>query len=145
MINAMSTAIPTPTPAQALGAVHFVGIGGAGMSGIARILLARGLRVSGSDAKASRTLTALRALGATVHVGHDPAHLADAETVVVSTAIRESNLELRAARDLGLRVIPRAAALAAVMVGSRGVAVAGTHGKTTTTSMLTVALQSCGA
>ncbi|MGQ0624326.1 MAG: UDP-N-acetylmuramate--L-alanine ligase [Sporichthyaceae bacterium] len=131
--------------ARELGRVHFVGIGGAGMSGIARILLARGVTVSGSDAKDSTALTALSALGARVHVGHDQAHLGDADTVVVSTAIRESNPEYTAARERGLRILPRAAALASVMAGRRAVAVAGTHGKTTTTSMLTVALQHCGA
>src|SRR4051812_14155041 len=144
-VHSVSAPTDRPVPAEALGAVHFIGIGGAGMSGIAHILLARGLRVSGSDAKDSRTLTALRALGATVHVGHDAEHLGDADTVVVSTAIRERNPELRAARERNLRVIPRAAALASVMAGCRGIAVAGTHGKTTTTSMLTVALQNCGA
>ncbi len=128
-----------------LGAVHFIGIGGGGMSGIARILLARGVVVSGSDAKESRVLAALRVLGATVHVGHDGSNVASADTVVVSTAIKESNPELVEARRRGLRVLPRAAALAAVMVGRRGVAVSGTHGKTTTTSMLTRALQHCGA
>jgi UDP-N-acetylmuramate--alanine ligase len=131
--------------ADALGAVHFIGIGGAGMSGIARIMLARGHRVSGSDAKDSRVLTALRALGATVHVGHDATHVQGVDTVVVSSAIRDRNTELVAARQQGLRVIPRAAALAALMRGERGVAIAGTHGKTTTTSMLTVAVQHCGA
>ena len=85
---------PVPSLAE-LGAVHFVGIGGAGMSGIARILLARGVRVSGSDRRDTPTLLALRALGARVDVGHDPAHLADADTVVVSTAIRADNPELR--------------------------------------------------
>lgn len=127
-----------------LGRVHFVGIGGAGMSGIARILLARGATVSGSDAKESRTVVALRALGATVHVGHDATNLGDTQTVVVSTAIRESNPELAEARDRGLPVLPRAAALAAVMTGRRRIAVAGTAGKTSTTSMLTVAAQTCG-
>ncbi len=127
-----------------LGRVHFVGIGGAGMSGIARVLLARGATVSGSDAKDSRTTTALRALGATVHLGHDASHVADADTVVVSTAIRQDNPELVGARERGLRVLLRAEALAALMSGRRGVAVAGTHGKTTTTSMLTVAVQHCG-
>jgi UDP-N-acetylmuramate--alanine ligase len=127
-----------------LGRVHFVGIGGAGMSGIARVLLARGATVSGSDAKESRTTAALRALGATVHLGHDAEHVRGADTVVVSTAIRPENPELIAARALGLRVLPRAEALAALMAGRRGVAVAGTHGKTTTTSMLTVAVQHCG-
>ena len=127
-----------------LGRVHFVGIGGAGMSGIARILLARGVRVSGSDAKDSRSLAALAALGAQVWVGHDAGHVDGADTVVVSTAIRDTNPEVVESRRRGLRILPRAAALAAVMAGSRGVAVAGTHGKTTTTSMLTVLLQHCG-
>ncbi|WP_240759108.1 UDP-N-acetylmuramate--L-alanine ligase, partial [Phytoactinopolyspora endophytica] len=132
-------------PAEKLGAVHFVGIGGAGMSGIARILLARGIEVSGSDAKDSGVLTGLRALGARVHVGHDAANVGHADTVVVSTAIRETNPEVVVARERCLRVLPRASALAAVMMGRRAIAVAGTHGKTTTTSMLTVALQHCGA
>src|SRR5688500_5742495 len=95
-----------------LGRVHFVGIGGAGMSGIARVLLARGQQVSGSDAKDSRTPSALRALGATVHLGHAAAHVGDADTVVVSTAIRQDNAELVAARERGLRVLLRAEALA---------------------------------
>jgi UDP-N-acetylmuramate--alanine ligase len=134
-----------PVPAlEELGAVHFVGIGGAGMSGIARILLARGVPVSGSDRRDTPTLLALRALGADVAVGHDAANLAAADTVVVSTAIRPDNPELAAARARGLRVLPRAVALAAVMAGRRSVAVAGTHGKTSTTSMLTVAVQACG-
>jgi UDP-N-acetylmuramate--alanine ligase len=115
------------------------------MSGIARILLARGLPVSGSDAKDSKALVALAALGAQVDVGHDAGHLGDADTVVVSTAIRESNPELAEARRRGLRVLRRAEALASVMAGRRGIAIAGTHGKTTTTSMLTVALQRAGA
>jgi UDP-N-acetylmuramate--alanine ligase len=139
--------VPVP-PTADLGSVHFVGIGGAGMSGIARILLARGVPVSGSDAKDSTGLAALRALGAQVHVGHDAGHLAHlgaGDTVVVSSAVRESNPELAAARAAGLRVLHRSQALAAVMLGRRGVAVAGTHGKTTTTAMVTVALQHCGA
>jgi UDP-N-acetylmuramate--alanine ligase len=133
-----------PVPAEQLGRVHFIGIGGAGMSGIARIMLARGLPVSGSDAKDSVALAALRALGATVHVGHAPDNVGDVDTVVVSTAIREDNPELVEARRRGLHVVHRAGALASVMVGRRAVAVAGTHGKTTTTSLLTVALQHCG-
>ncbi len=132
-------------PADRLGTVHFVGIGGAGMSGIARIMLSRGIRVSGSDAKDSELLAELRELGATTHVGHAAGHVADADTVVVSTAIRETNPELAAARERGLLVLHRAAALASLMAGRRAVAVAGTHGKTTTTSMLTVALQHAGA
>ena len=141
-------AVPAPAetvPAEDLGRVHFVGIGGAGMSGIARILLARGAVVSGSDAKDSVVLAALRALGATVSVGHSAENVGDADTVVVSSAIRPTNPELLEAQRRGLRLLPRAAALASVMAGRRAVAVAGTHGKTTTTSLLTVALQHCGA
>jgi UDP-N-acetylmuramate--alanine ligase len=132
-------------PADRLGRVHFVGIGGAGMSGIARIMLGRGIPVSGSDAKDSDLLAELRELGATTYVGHAAEHVGDATTVVVSTAIRETNPELAAARERGLLVLHRAAALASLMDGRRSVAVAGTHGKTTTTSMLTVALQHAGA
>ncbi|MCU1590443.1 MAG: murC [Frankiales bacterium] len=129
---------------EELGRVHLIGIGGAGMSGIARVLLARGVTVTGSDAKDSRSIAALRALGATVHIGHDAAQVTGADTVVVSSAIRDTNTELRAAREGGLRVVPRAEALASLMAGRRGVAVAGTHGKTSTTSMLTVAAFHCG-
>jgi UDP-N-acetylmuramate--alanine ligase len=125
--------------------VHFIGIGGAGMSGIARILLARGERVTGSDARESATVLALRALGAEISIGHDATHLPDAPaTVVVSSAIRESNPELAAARARGLPVEHRATALAKLTQGRRLAAVTGTAGKTSTTSMLTVALQHCG-
>jgi UDP-N-acetylmuramate--alanine ligase len=140
--------VPVPEtllPAEQLGQVHFVGIGGAGLSGIARIMLARGITVSGSDAKESRTIEALRALGATCYIGHDADNLGAADTVVVSTAVRENNPEVVAAMARGLRMLPRSAALEAVMQGRTVVAVAGTHGKTTTTSLLTVALQHCGA
>jgi len=129
-----------------LGHVHLVGIGGAGMSGIARILLARGVPVSGSDARGSTTADALRALGATVYIGHAAGNVgSDVDTVVVSTAIRDANPEVVEAHRRGLPVLRRAAALAAVMSGRRGVAIAGTHGKTSTTSMLVTALQACGA
>jgi UDP-N-acetylmuramate--alanine ligase len=140
--------VPVPDellPADRLGRVHFVGIGGAGLSGIARIMLARGIPVSGSDAKESRTLEALRALGARCYVGHAAEQVADADTLVVSTAVREDNPEVVEARERGLRLLPRSAALDSVMQGRTVVAVAGTHGKTTTTSLLTVALQHCGA
>ena len=140
--------VPIPDvllPADQLGTVHFVGIGGAGLSGIARIMLARGITVSGSDAKESRTVEALRALGAICHIGHAAENLGDADTVVVSTAVRESNPEVVDATRRGLRLLPRSAALESVMQGNVVVAVAGTHGKTTTTSLLTVALQHCGA
>jgi UDP-N-acetylmuramate--alanine ligase len=132
-------------PADRLGKVHFIAIGGAGMSGIARIMLKRGIAVSGSDARDSELLGQLSDLGAKVFVGHAAEQVGDADTVVVSSAIRENNPELVAARRRGLRVLHRAAALAALMAGRRGVAVAGTHGKTTTTSMLTVTLQHAGA
>lgn len=131
-------------PADSLGRVHFVGIGGAGLSGIARILLARGIKVSGSDAKDSVALTALRALGASCWVGHDAAHVADADTLVVSTAIKETNPEIVEARRRDLLLLSRAAALSSVMQGYRVAAVSGAHGKTTTSSMLAVALQHCG-
>ena len=142
----MKLAVPEQLlPAEQLGRVHFVGLGGAGLSGIARIMLARGIPVSGSDGVASPALDALRALGARVHVGHAAEQLGDAETVVVSTAVREDNPEYVEALARGLRVLPRSAALASVMAGRRVLAVAGTHGKTTTTALLTVALQAAGA
>ena len=137
-----------PVPAVRLGRVHFTGIGGAGMSGIARIMLARGIEVSGSDAMASAVLDDLHAQGARVHVGHAAGHLGDlgaADTLVVSSAIRADNPELAEATRRGMRVLHRAAALASVMAGRRIIAVAGTHGKTTTTSMLTTVLRECGA
>jgi UDP-N-acetylmuramate--alanine ligase len=134
-----------PVPVSKLGAVHFAGIGGAGMSGIARIMLARGVAVSGSDSAPGPQLDELAMLGAVVHVGHAAANLGDAATLVVSTAIRPDNPELAEARRRGLRVLHRAAALASVMLGRQGIAVAGTHGKTTTTAMLTTVLRQCGA
>ncbi len=128
-----------------LGRVHFVAIGGAGMSGVARVMIERGVTVSGSDAKDSAVLDGLRARGARVFVGHDPSHVDDVDTVVVSSAIRQDNVELSSARARGLRVLHRAQALAVTMAGSRRVAVAGASGKTTTTSMLAVALSEAGA
>ena len=126
---------------------HFIGIGGAGMSGIARILLARDVPVSGSDAKDSATVLALRALGARIGVPQAAANLdlldEPPSVLVVSSAIREDNPELVAARERGILVIHRSQALAALMAGHKVVCVAGTHGKTSTTSMLTVALQHC--
>ncbi|MGW0707213.1 UDP-N-acetylmuramate--L-alanine ligase [Streptomyces sp. NPDC002643] len=124
---------------------HFIGIGGAGMSGIAKILAQRGAKVAGSDAKESETAEALRALGATVHIGHAGEHLADDATcVVVSSAIRDDNPELARAAELGIPVVHRSDALARLMDGLRPIAVAGTHGKTTTTSMLAVSLSELG-
>ena len=141
--HASGTGSPARTPAW--NRVHVVGIGGAGMSGIARIMAAQGVVVSGSDAKDSRRLQALRAVGVDARVGHDPAMVEGIDALVVSTAIPASNAERVAAREAGIPELSRAQALAAIMAGSRSVAVAGTHGKTTTTSMLTVALQQCGA
>ena len=123
---------------------HFIGIGGAGMSGIARIMLAQGLKVSGSDAKESIVTAQLETLGATIFLGHSSANQAGADVIVVSSAISGTNPELLAAKERGAEIMPRASALAVVMQGKRSVAVAGTHGKTTTTSMLTVALQKAG-
>ena len=138
--------LDAPVPAaDELGAVHFVGIGGAGMSGIARILLARGVTVSGSDAKNSAGLAALRALGATVHVGHDAAHVGGADTLVVSSAVREDNPELALARERGTEPIHRGALLAELCAEKRLIAIAGTHGKTTTTAMTAWALRAIGA
>ncbi|MFZ3493912.1 UDP-N-acetylmuramate--L-alanine ligase [Streptomyces sp. 5.8] len=124
---------------------HFIGIGGAGMSGIAKILAQRGAQVAGSDARDSETAQALRAHGATVHIGHAAGHLADDATcVVVSSAIRADNPELARAAELGIPVVHRSDALAGLMDGLRPIAVAGTHGKTTTTSMLAVSLSALG-
>jgi UDP-N-acetylmuramate--alanine ligase len=141
---------PVGTPSYLLpddGRVHLVGVGGAGMSALARLMLARGVPVSGTDAKESRRLVALRSLGAQVSIGHGLAVL-DAQpalrVVVASTAIPANNPEITAARERDIPVWTRAQALNAVMQGTDPVAVAGTHGKTTTTSMVTVALQACG-
>ncbi|WP_433869629.1 UDP-N-acetylmuramate--L-alanine ligase [Saccharopolyspora sp. CA-218241] len=137
----------TPRTEDVLARAHLVGIGGAGMSGIARILLARGHEVSGSDARDSRTVLGLRAQGARIGLGHEAANLdlfdTDPTAVVVSTAIRPDNPELVEAGRRGITVLRRAEALAALMAGDRVACVAGTHGKTSTTSMLTVALQHC--
>jgi UDP-N-acetylmuramate--alanine ligase len=129
---------------SAVRAVHLVGIGGAGMSGLARLLLARGVRVSGSDLKESPPLIQLRIAGADVHVGHDAAHLGSPDAVVVSTAIPGSNPEVAEGRRRGVPVLARAQVLAALMRERRGVAVSGTHGKTSTTSMLAVILERAG-
>lgn len=124
--------------------VHFIGLGGAGMSGIARIMLARGVWISGSDAKDSSVLAGLRTLGSEVFIGHQTSNLGSADVLVVSSAIDELNPELVAAKKKGISILARAEALALLMSESKSIAVAGTHGKTTTTSMLTVALQQAG-
>ena len=124
--------------------MHFVGIGGAGMSAIAKVLLERGVGVSGSDLKSSRAVTVLAAMGAEVHVGHDASHLGEADLVVVSAAIPATNPELTAAREAGTHVMGRGEALAALLEPHRSLIVAGTHGKTTTTSMIVSILRSAG-
>ncbi len=121
--------------------IHIIGVGGAGMSAIGQVLLAMGHTVTGSDLKASPGLSRLEALGATVFVGHDPSQLGDAEIVMISTAIPERNTELTAARANGLQVLRRKEALASIATQRTTVAVAGTHGKTTTSSMLALVLR----
>jgi len=125
--------------------IHFIGIGGAGMSGLARISLSHGITVSGSDAKDSSVVKALQALGATIATAHAASNVDGADLVVYSTAISTSNPELIRAQELKLSILTRAAALSILMSESKSIAVAGTHGKTTTSSMMAVALQACGA
>ena len=132
-------------PVSELGRVHILAIGGAGMSGVARLLDEAGLVVTGSDVKDSDVLRAVAAAGLQVWVGHDPAHLEGADTVVVSSAIRDDNAELVAARERGLRVLHRSQALASVMANDRRVAIAGANGKTTTTAMIATVLMYAGA
>jgi UDP-N-acetylmuramate--alanine ligase len=127
-----------------LGAVHFIAIGGSGMNGIASMMLAYGISVSGSDRQDSKYLRSLEAQGARVYVGHRAEQLGDADTVVVSSAIRENNPELAEARRRGLRVLHRSATLGSLMLDRLGIAVAGTHGKTTTTAMIAHVLSGCG-
>jgi UDP-N-acetylmuramate--alanine ligase len=124
--------------------IHFVGVGGAGMSGIAEILHNLGFTVSGSDQADSATSRRLASLGIRVHVGHDAAHIAGAEAVVTSTAVMGDNPEVIAARAKRVPVVPRAVMLAELMRLKRGIAIAGTHGKTTTTSLVTSVLAEAG-
>ena len=124
--------------------IHFIGIGGSGMSGLARIAISHGINVSGSDASDSSVLDALRALGAEVFVGHQASNVLGADLVVYSNAIKPNNPERLSTLENGIPEITRAKALALLMSESVSIAVAGTHGKTTTSSMATVALQSAG-
>jgi UDP-N-acetylmuramate--alanine ligase len=140
-----SAATDTVPPLNELGRVHIMGIAGSGMSALARILLERGLPVSGCEARDSLTVAGLRALGADVQIGHSPTHLDDADTFIYTTAINPRHEEFVAARRSGKPVLRRAAALASALEDKRAVAVAGTHGKTSTTSLLVVAAQACGA
>jgi len=124
--------------------IHFVGIGGIGMSGIAELLANQGYAVSGSDAKASEVTRRLETLGVRVVTGHAAEHVGDADVVVVSSAVRPSNPEVAAARARGIPVIPRAEMLAELMRLKQGIAIAGAHGKTTTTSMVALLLDHAG-
>jgi UDP-N-acetylmuramate--alanine ligase len=124
--------------------IHMIGIGGAGMSGVAEVLKNRGHTVTGSDLKESPYTRRLREAGMTVYIGHAAHQVGDADQVVISTAIPKTNPELLEARRRSIPVIPRAAALASILEGSRSIAVAGTHGKTTTTSMTAHALKALG-
>jgi UDP-N-acetylmuramate--alanine ligase len=116
--------------------VHFIGIGGAGMSAIAKVLLERGVRITGSDLKRSRASTMLEAMGADVHIGHDAALVVGTDLVVRSSAIPDRNPEMKRASELGIPILARGDALASLLRGKRSIVVAGTHGKTTTTSMI---------
>lgn len=124
--------------------VHFVGIGGIGMSGIAELLVNLGYEVSGSDQRRSETTDRLASLGVTVHVGHADRHVSGADVVVFSSAIHHDSPELTAARMAGIPVIPRAEMLAELMRLRLGIAVAGAHGKTSTTSMIALVLERAG-
>ena len=124
--------------------VHFVGIGGAGMSGIAEVLLTQGYQVSGSDVAATTVTRRLTTLGARISSGHAPENITGADVVVVSTAVPSDNPEIIAAREKGIPVVPRALMLAELMRLKQGIAVAGTHGKTTTTSLVASVLAEGG-
>jgi UDP-N-acetylmuramate--alanine ligase len=131
-------------PMRRIKRVHFVGIGGAGMSGIAEVLVNQEFTVSGSDLAESRATRHLEKLGATVFKGHNASQVEGADVLVVSTAVAEDNPELNAARELRIPVVPRAEMLAELMRFRRGIAVAGTHGKTTTTSLTASLLAEAG-
>ena len=124
--------------------LHFVGIGGSGMCGIAEVLHHLGYRVSGSDLQGSAVLQRLADLGIATHLGHAAAHIAGADAVVTSTAVPEDNPEVQAARAAGIPVVPRALMLAELMRFQRGIAIAGAHGKTTTTSLVASILAEAG-
>lgn len=142
----MKIPVPDVIPAASeLGRVHFVGIGGAGLSAIARIMAQQGVPVTGSDDQDTPFLPQLRELGVPVHLGYAAEHVGDADTLVVTTAAHDDNPEVVEGQARRLRVLPRSAGLKATMAGHDVVAVAGTHGKTTATSMLTMALLAAGA
>ncbi len=131
-------------PMRRIRQIHMVGIGGSGMNGIAKLLLNLGFTISGSDQSEGATVAQLRAQGAKIEIGHHADHLAGADVVVISSAIPDSNPEVVAAREAGIPVIPRAEMLAELMRFRYGIAVAGTHGKTTTTSLVATLLETAG-
>ena len=124
--------------------IHFVGIGDAGMCGIAEVLLNQGYKVTGSDRVASASTLRLRAKSATVVMGHDAEHVGDADVVVVSSAITADNAEVIAAHERRIPVVARAEMLGELMRYRHGIAIAGTHGKTTTTSLVTGIFEAAG-
>ncbi len=124
--------------------VHFVGIGGIGMSGIAEILSHAGVSVSGCDAKRSAATDLLKRRGVSVEIGHDPAHLEGMDLVIVTAAVKGEHPEIEAARRRGIRILKRAEVLGAIVDAKRAVGVSGTHGKTTTSAMISVVLQEAG-
>ncbi len=124
--------------------IHFIGIGGVGMSAIAKVLLERGFAISGSDLKRSRAISRLEAMGASIRIGHEASGVDGAGLVVVSSAITDRNPELERARERGIPVMSRGEALAAVLEETKSIVVAGTHGKTTTTSMIVSVLRNAG-
>lgn len=124
--------------------IHFVGVGGSGMSGIAEVLLNLGYRITGSDLSDSATLRRLAGLGIGTFVGHAAAHIEGADAVVTSTAVQSDNPEVLAAREKRIPVVPRALMLAELMRLKQGIAIAGTHGKTTTTSLVASVLDAAG-
>ena len=123
---------------------HFIGIGGIGMSGIARYLLSQGENISGSDSKESQTVADLRKMGCQIFMGHQAENVRGCSEVVTSTAIRADNPEVMEAKRLGIPVIHRSKKLAQLVNSQRGITIAGTHGKTTTSSMVATMMQHCG-
>lgn len=136
---------PSVTAPADLGTVHMVGIGGSGMSGIARLFLANGITVSGSDVRDSSNIDALRELGVTVNIGHDASNVGDAQTMVVTGALWQDNPEYLLALEKGLTILHRSQALEWLTRGTRLVSIAGAHGKTTSTGMIVTGLRELGA
>jgi len=143
MMNAVKIFAPTRVPIS-IGAIHFIGIGGIGMSGIAEVMHTLGYRVQGSDLTESPNVKRLRALGIPVSIGQRAENLGESQVVVYSSAVKPDNVEFAAARAAGLPIVRRAEMLAELMRLKRCVAIAGTHGKTTTTTMVAALLDAGG-